>query len=486
MRQPERGPQQILTTLALLAAAVFILAGPAAHGRSRPRPRPAQAPTRPRLPSSVKRDSSDNFAAAFGWQSALDTDLSFTEFFGGNHTVALRFMIQYPRSYQAPLLSAKGEGDYLIALAGYGEGRIKAERLLVKVGAQTIYYTAAGRLDPERWHWLALVRDRLKLRLYLDGSELKPDDSRAELSAETRPPAGTLRVGRKATGDAQFYGLMDDVAVFNTALGLKTLKTYYQESPRLRGDEADLTAAYLFEGAADAQARRREVRRGITLLKTATTTKVSPARDSKLDALALPPPLNRTKVLLPFQPGQAWKVIQGYGQSLSHHGGGCFAWDFARADGPTPEQPVYAAAAGGVRAISDNNDPEPRDDISKDNFNYLQVEIAEGEFLTYLHMKNGSLVDALKGFAPGTFPEFFPPFPLAAGVRVGKVGNTWLKEQPENWHLHFACVPYLNSPVSVPLAFSDYEVFDPQSKSWRFVARGVPRQDQIVRRTGPL
>ncbi len=170
------------------------------------------------------------------------------------------------------------------------------------------------------------------------------------------------------------------------------------------------------------------------------------------------------------------------GQALSHNGGGCFSWDFARADGPSREQPVYAAAAGRVVAISDNNDPEPADNISEDNFNYLQMEIAGGEFVTYLHMKNGSLVEALKRFAPPSFPATFAPFYLSAGTQVGRVGNTWLKEQPENWHLHFASVPYINSPVSIPLAFSDYQVYDAQAKIWRPVERGVPQQNQIVRR----
>jgi hypothetical protein len=145
-------------------------------------------------------------------------------------------------------------------------------------------------------------------------------------------------------------------------------------------------------------------------------------------------------------------------------------------------QPVYACAAGRVAAVSDNNDPEPIDAISKDNFNYLQMEMTPGEVVTYLHMKNGSLIQALEKFAPASFPASFTPFPVAAGTQVGRVGNTWLKEQPDNWHLHFAGTPYVNSPVSIPLAFSDYEVYVPTSKSWRRVERGVPQQNQIVRR----
>lgn len=482
MQLPERGSKQRFIVLLLLAASL-IPAAAIAHSREINRPRStgelrAQPGSRPQL-----QESSDNRCAAFGWQGAVDTDLDFAEFFSRSHTIAARFMLQYERSYQAPILSVNGAGNYLVAVAGYGDGRIKAERLLVTIGRATHYYTVAGKLAPEKWHWLAVVRDGAKLTLYLDGTPVKPDDSNSIFTSDTDDvPSGTLRLGRKAGGDAQFYGLIDDVAVFNSALSQKTLKSYYQESFRLKGTEAGLVAAYLFDRARDAQSGARDTERRVSFTSTATTVEVSTTRDGKRDALSLPLPSNRTKVLLPFAPGQQWKVIQGYGQQLSHNGGGCFSWDFARVDGPTQEQPVYACAAGRVVAVSDNNDPEPADDISKDNFNYLQMEVAQGEVITYLHMKNGSLIEALKGFAPASFPVNFAPFSVAAAAQIGRVGNTWLKEQPANWHLHFACAPYVNSPVSIPMAISDYEVYDAQTKTWRRVERGVPQQNQIVRR----
>lgn len=482
MQLSERGSLQNFIVSLLLAAASLIPTASIVYSRNTSRPRMTgalRAPTglRPQL-----QDASDNRCAAFGWQGAVDTDLNFAEFFSRSHTVAARFMIQYERSYQAPILSVNGAGNYLVAVAGYGDGRVKAERLLLNIGRATHYYTVAGKLAPEKWHWLALVRDGSKLLLYLDGAQVKPDDSNSEFASGTELPSGTLRLGRKAGGDAQFYGLIDDVAVFNSALSQKTLKSYYQETPRLKGTEAGLVAAYLFDRTPGAQAGTQDEQRRVSFTETATTVAASTTRDSKIDALSLPLPSNRAKVLLPFAPGQQWKVIQGYGQALSHNGGGCFSWDFARVDGPTTEQPVYACADGRVMAVSDNNDPEPADDISKDNFNYLQMEIAKGEVVTYLHMKNGSLIEALKGFAPVSFPVNFSPFSLAAGTQVGRVGNTWLKEQPDNWHLHFACAPYVNSPISIPLAISDYEVYDPQTKTWRRVERGVPQQNQIVRR----
>jgi murein DD-endopeptidase MepM/ murein hydrolase activator NlpD len=469
----------------LLVAALFMFGQSSAHMKSAGPSRPALSPLarnalRVQLP--ISRNASDNLCAAFGWRGYVDTDLDFSEFFSRNHTVAARFMIQYTRSYQAPILSVKGSGSYLVAVAGYGEGRVKAERLLVMTGGKTHYYTVKDRLAPEKWHWLAVVRDASRLRLYLDGALVNPDDADDAIASSADMPEGTLRLGRKASGDAQFYGFIDDVAVFNSALSTKTLKSYYQERSRLRGDEEGLVAAYLFDQATDAQTGAHALRRRVSFSAPAVPVKVSAARDGRQDANVLPLPANKTRVLLPFAPGTAWRVIQGYGQALSHNGGGCFSWDFARLDGASMEQPVYACAAGRVVAVSDNNDPEPADNVSKDNFNYLQMEMAPGEVVTYLHMKNGSLIEALRSFAPPSFPRILVPFPVAAGAEVGKVGNTWLKEQPDNWHLHFAGVPYVNSPVSIPLAFSDYEVYDPQSKTWRRVERGVPQQNQVVRR----
>jgi hypothetical protein len=428
--------------------------------------------------------NSNNLCAAFGWPGSVETDLDFKEFFAESHTVAARFMIQYPRVYQAPILSVNGTGNYLVAVAGYGEGRVKAERLLVMIGDGTYYYTVAGRLTPSRWHWLALVRDGSRLRVYVDGALIKPDnDSTQEAAFMRGPPTGTLRLGRKASVEAQFYGLIDDVAVFNSALSQKTLKSYYDESPRLRGTEANLVAFFPFDDATNTQpGARAPWQRRVSFTAPAARIEISPNRESREDAERLPLPFNSTRVLLPFAQGTAWKVIQGYGQELSHNGGGCFALDLARVDGPSAEQPVYASASGRVLAVSDHNDPEPSDDISKDNFNYLQMETAPGEVITYLHMKNGSLTEALRRFAPASFPENFAPFSVAAGAQLGSVGNTWLKEQPVNWHLHLAGAPFVNSPVSIPMALSDYEVYEPQGKTWRRVERGVPQQNQIVRR----
>ncbi len=42
-------------------------------------------------------------AVAFSWTGYVDTDLAFSEFFNGDHTLTLRYMPQYPKGYEGPV-----------------------------------------------------------------------------------------------------------------------------------------------------------------------------------------------------------------------------------------------------------------------------------------------------------------------------------------------------------------------------------------------
>ena len=53
-----------------------------------------------------------NNAAAFGWRGYADTDLQFSEFYGSDHTLSVRFMLQYPNAYTGPILSVDGSGTF--------------------------------------------------------------------------------------------------------------------------------------------------------------------------------------------------------------------------------------------------------------------------------------------------------------------------------------------------------------------------------------
>ena len=53
-------------------------------------------------------------ALALTWGGYADTDVAFSDFFGANHTVAVRFMLQYPNAYRGPMVGVKGGGTYLL------------------------------------------------------------------------------------------------------------------------------------------------------------------------------------------------------------------------------------------------------------------------------------------------------------------------------------------------------------------------------------
>jgi Concanavalin A-like lectin/glucanases superfamily len=102
------------------------------------------------------------------WGGYADTDLDFTEFFNADHSVAVRFMLQYPHAYTGPVLSVKGIGTYVIgqgdSLADSPGGQVK---LLMKIGTEQASY--AVDLPAGTWHHLAIVRNSAVFQMYLDG-----------------------------------------------------------------------------------------------------------------------------------------------------------------------------------------------------------------------------------------------------------------------------------------------------------------------------
>ncbi len=76
----------------------------------------------------------------------------------------------------------------------------------------------------ESWHHVAFVRDGKKVRVYLDG---RPEP---ELTAETALPEASPNLWIGGTGDGKmgFEGRMDEVAVFNRALGADEIERHYR------------------------------------------------------------------------------------------------------------------------------------------------------------------------------------------------------------------------------------------------------------------
>src|SRR5262245_9061731 len=81
-----------------------------------------------------------NRGLALGWQGYADTDLQFSEFLGSEHTIAFRFMPQYPNAYEGPIIAENGTGTFVIGQGDFMAGT-DAPKLFVQVGSKKMTFT---------------------------------------------------------------------------------------------------------------------------------------------------------------------------------------------------------------------------------------------------------------------------------------------------------------------------------------------------------
>lgn len=420
-----------------------------------------------------------NHAAAFGWRGFADTDLGFSEFYDSDHTVMVRFMAQYPEAYTAPMLAVQGSGEYFIAKA-YDEPRLQ-----VNLGGAVEMLDLPNPLLAGVWYHLAIVRSGADFTFFLDGNQIC---QACTVSAGGAPPSGTLRLGRLADGatdstghETQYYGFIDDVAVFDAALSQAQIAAV-ASAPRLTGSEANLHAGYTFDDTVPGGGPLPpSLSRPVDFL-TATPGPVMPGqpsyialvsalRDNTLDETFLPPPFQQAPLRLPFPPGEAWQVSQGWeNTSISHHGPAAFAWDFILAGQPvaaTDGKPIYATTPGVV--IETNNE---RDSCEGYPASYVMIEHAPEEIGAHLHFTKGSV-------AVNDGDTLFAGDYLAT---ASDTGNTCCG----CYHLHFALHTLPESQayavLTFPAAFSNYEVSTDAGQTWTHVDRGIPLEGEWVRR----
>jgi murein DD-endopeptidase MepM/ murein hydrolase activator NlpD len=418
--------------------------------------------------AALNADAAQQTALACTWGGYADTDLNFTEFFGSDHTLAARFMLQYPNAYTGPMVSVRGSGTYLI-----GQGDVHAAptgtKLVVRIGDQAITHQA--NLSAATWHHIAVVRMGTTVWLYLDGAQV----GIALTIPGTDLPEGTLRLGKTndatAAGGVQFYGLLDDVAVFTTALSATEI-AQLAAANQLSGSEAGLLAGYVFDeppaGGLPATLSRPVTRSPAALLRP-----VSSDRNSATDAAQLPLALTGHKHL-PVPADQAWQVIQGVDNadpSGSHRGYASFCWDLMLAGLPqsaSEDKPFHAAAPGTVAFVKEDAAPGGAT-------NFITVAEEPGEFGDYLHLSQSSAVVAANDR-------------VNDGQHLADVGDTGAAVGA--YHLHFATTNLGESRtagafVTIPAPFSDYEASDDQGTTWYRVLRGIPLAGQWVRRAAP-
>ncbi len=412
-------------------------------------------------------------AVALSWTGFVDTDISFSEFFGADHTIVARFMAQYPDAYEGPVVAEQGSGTFALGMGDFSASPDGSTKIMLVVGGQAMNFPVA--IAPGTWHHLAVSVDVTTsarvFRVHLDGDQLGTGLTVASSTGSL--PSGTLRIGKRTSGkvlndrNAQFYGLVSEVGVFDRALTTSELGSL-AAAPALGGAEKGLLAGISL------RAGRRPARlaRSMQPHGAAHLVATSGDHDSAADRVHLPLPTAHQPMDLPFPPGEAWKVIQGVNlQGGSHRGYACFCWDFVLADQPqagvypdgSDGAPLYAAAPGKVVTVRDVAPSGPAE-----YSNYIEVEQAPNEYCATLHVRQDSA-------------EVEVGDDVATGAKLALTGDTGVKVGAHHPHVAVSDFPDKTTGfVTFPVAFRDYERRT-ASGGWTSVARGMPLQDEVVR-----
>ncbi len=120
----------------------------------------------------------------------------------------------------------------------------------------------------------------------------------------------------------------------------------------------------------------------------------------------------------PYQQGETYRILQGYGSSFSHRGREEYAVDFDMPVGT----PVHAARAGVVARVVESHNRGCWKDGCGAYANYIVILHSDGTTGEYYHlMQDGALVEVGDS--------------VARGQKIGLSGNTGHTTMP---HLHFA------------------------------------------------
>ena len=410
----------------------------------------------------------------------IDTDLRFSEFFGGANTISAWVMPEFTYNDKGPIFGVNGGGSFIVGQGDYraGNGGYKlpgSPVLWIRINGMEAKYLAPG-YRKRGWNHIAVVRTQLFgswiFLLYLNGQQLFPMGAHVTMTTNYYP-SGTLRLGRTNTDiyGPQFYGLIDDVAVHRKAMSASEISSLMQNGTPLN----DLVAAYTFNvvsGVLQPYSFRRPVTPNSRAISVALSYPRNNAVDSALfDSPALVAPSSAAR-RLPFSVGQVWRVIQGYdSRGGSHNGYAAFAVDFGRVDAPTTQDPVIASSSGKVFNANDSANGAVRVEV-----------VPNQEYDVYMHTAANSFKQLV--FDPAGLLWWPNPSQSWTWAPV-KQDQKLVKLDPGENHLHTGrnnAAPVNPNGRSIPSAFLDYYVSNNQGATWQWVWRGMPRNGQWVKR----
>jgi hypothetical protein len=444
------------------------------------------------------------------WQSRVKLGNDISTISNSSFTIMARFFPIYRVPHFGAVVAARGSsGDFAV-----GQWMVSSENptnavpaLGLIVGSTQKQFAAQRLLRINEWNYLAVVfKPSTGWQAFLNGvamGSIRDSGFRAK---------GELSAGRIAQSDklSQFYGLIDDVAVFDTALTASQIKTF-GELKSFTGSEAELEWGWRFDVGSDVMTTQSQ---SPVVEGNAVKVGVSFNR-SPNDALKMPAPVQAQTYILPFPVDAEYYVVQGNSGNTHHWGPFAFTWDFIYAGKRSdslevrkkngnrqateafnklngPGQPLTSIADGSVvhanwKFVEGDGSAIPNATI---------VRHAPGEYSAYFHLQK----DSFKTLFPWSRAEFtiapsnflaldngtIPAPAVGAGKKIGGLGGTGMKLCTDCFHLHFGVldqpdlIGIFNDRISRPIHFAAFETSIDRI-NW-FTMSGIPAEGTFVRR----
>jgi murein DD-endopeptidase MepM/ murein hydrolase activator NlpD len=389
-----------------------------------------------------------------------------------SHSITFRAMFQYPNSFQNDVI-ASTSGVYAISKPeAPSSSHIVGHTLALRMRDAADMYYVFNVTDVPRARWINVAMTVEKplstgalylIKIYVDGVL----QASGALESASWGTLGRLRLGSSAPGQppSQFYGLLDNVAVWNRVLSPTEIAALSHNRNRVNGDEAGLLAAWIFDRLVDAPPN---LNGPLTLAGGADDNVhyVTVTGEDRTDALALPEPRHQTVLSTPLD--GPWRVIQGIDSDApgSHRGYASFSIDFVNYEGRAGSfgHPIRAAADGQVvffRDTSPDGDrtvpdcipcPLDLDDSNEGQCLFESNEILlshdtafnePGEYSFYEHLRRGSIPASVKN-------KWLTGEPVRRGEILGETGESGNVGDPQ---LHFSYYWYVRVPPAFDLMY---------------------------------
>jgi hypothetical protein len=414
----------------------------------------------------------------------VDLSAEFSDFWYSGWTMTAWINPEFTSSYYGPVFASAKTPDFWLGMGDYREGSggfkdVGWPVLSLKInGNLTAYETPL--LVKGAWNLLALRRTYaqepfglIHYEVWLNGVKLDSiDGTVAKQDPSTLDaPDGWIRLGRAPQRDYEFYGLIDDVRVYDYALDEKELIALFG------GVDPDDKPSWDY--TFDEEGTGSDYGAGYVIFSEHERVSIDgDASDAKIydDPKYCSP--TQVDYVLPFPAGEVWKVIQEPDSpGGSHNGYAAWTWDLVRPSGQTAGEKVTASAKGDIIFVKEDHAPPPGGDQEENKVWILHMP--GWEMTSYLHLQRDSWTDVFLGGNP----QMFPPdpgndltwLPVGLGDALAVVGDN------AN-HLHTGMRPGESSSHTAPMAYVDYWASDDSGSTWSWVERGMPKKGQWIKR----